>query len=420
MKILKKLRWLYPGIKIKRWIFLGFLGIAIVIIGVARYISDTTSWLRIADTLGILLGIMLIIAGARSMVQSFLGIFLPYLEEDLVDVIYKKRFLEKGPKIVAIGGGHGLSNLLMGLKEHTNNLIAVVTVADSGGSTGRLREEYNVPAPGDIRNCIVALADAPSFMGELFQFRFPKDSELKGHNFGNIFITALTKLTGDFRKAVEASSKVLAIRGKVFPSTLEKISLVAEYNDGSTVEGEAKIPEKDVPITKVYVKPVDPNVKSIQPAPEVIQAIKEAEIIVIGPGSLYTSILPNLVLKEINQAIVNSSALKIYVCNVMTQHGETDNYGASSHLKALIKHTHPKIVDYCVVNNKVPDPKLLVKYEQEKAFPIEPDLLEIKNMGYKVIKGNVIHTTDFVRHDYKKLAKAIMNAFRREEIRKQF
>jgi len=310
--------------------------------------------------------------------------------------------------------------LLMGLKEHTNNLIAVVTVADSGGSTGRLREEYNVPAPGDIRNCIVALADAPSFMGELFQFRFPKDSELKGHNFGNIFITALTKLTGDFRKAVEASSKVLAIRGKVFPSTLEKISLVAEYNDGSTVEGEAKIPEKDVPITKVYVKPVDPNVKSIQPAPEVIQAIKEAEIIVIGPGSLYTSILPNLVLKEINQAIVNSSALKIYVCNVMTQHGETDNYGASSHLKALIKHTHPKIVDYCVVNNKVPDPKLLVKYEQEKAFPIEPDLLEIKNMGYKVIKGNVIHTTDFVRHDYKKLAKAIMNAFRREEIRKQF
>jgi len=420
VKIFKKLRWLYPGIKIKRWISLGFLGIAIVIIGVARFISDTTLWLRVADSLGIFLGIMVVIAGVRSMVQSFLGIFLPYLEEDLVDVLYKKRYLGKGPKIVAIGGGHGLANLLMGLKEHTNNLIAVVTVADSGGSTGRLREEYNVPAPGDIRNCIVALADAPSVMGELFQFRFEKDSELKGHNFGNIFITALTKLTGDFRKAVEASSKVLAIRGKVFPSTLEEISLVAEYQDGSIVEGEAKIPEKEAPITKVYVKPVGSGIGNIQPAPEVIEAIKEAEIIVIGPGSLYTSILPNLVIKEISQAIVNSSALKIYVCNVMTQHGETDNYGASSHLKALIKHTHPKIVDYCVVNNKVPDAKLLVKYEQEKAFPIEPDYLEIKKMGYKVIKGNVLHITDLVRHDYKKLAKVIMNAFRREEIRKQF
>jgi len=420
VKIFKKLRWLYPGIKIKRWISLGFLGIVIVIIGVARFISDTTLWLRVADSLGIFLGIMVVIAGVRSMVQSFLGIFLPYLEEDLVDVLYKKRYLGKGPKIVAIGGGHGLANLLMGLKEHTNNLIAVVTVADSGGSTGRLREEYNVPAPGDIRNCIVALADAPSVMGELFQFRFEKDSELKGHNFGNIFITALTKLTGDFRKAVEASSKVLAIRGKVFPSTLEEISLVAEYQDGSIVEGEAKIPEKEAPITKVYVKPVGSGIGNIQPAPEVIEAIKEAEIIVIGPGSLYTSILPNLVIKEISQAIVNSSALKIYVCNVMTQHGETDNYGASSHLKALIKHTHPKIVDYCVVNNKVPDAKLLVKYEQEKAFPIEPDYLEIKKMGYKVIKGNVLHITDLVRHDYKKLAKVIMNAFRREEIRKQF
>lgn len=421
MKVFKRLRWLYPGIRIKRWISLGFLGIAIVIFGVVRFISDTVLWLKVADSLFILLGIMVVIAGVRSMVQSFLGIFLPYLEEDLLDVIYKKRYLEKGPKIVAIGGGHGLATLLMGLKEYTNNLIAVVTVADSGGSTGRLREEYDVPAPGDIRNCIVSLADAPSFMGDLFQFRFEKDSELKGHNFGNIFITALTKLTGDFRKAVEASSKVLAIRGKVFPSTVDKISLVAEYEDGGVVEGEAKIPERETPIKRVYVKPVDSlGFRKIQPAPEVIKAIREAQIIVIGPGSLYTSILPNLVIKEISEAIASSSALKIYVCNVMTQHGETDHYGASSHLKALIQHTHPRMVDYCVINDQVPDREVLIKYEQEKAFPTKPDYLEIKRMGYKVIKGNVIHTTDFVRHDPKKLARAIINAFRREEIRKEF
>ena len=420
MKVLKKLRWLYPGIRVKRWILLSVLGVAVVILGAGRFISEELLLFKVMDGLLILLGIIIIIAGVRSMLQSFLSIFLPYFGEDLVDIVYKKRYLERGPRIVAIGGGHGLSTLLMGLKEYTTNLKAIVTVADSGGSTGRLREEFDVLAPGDIRNCIVALANAPSLMGELFQFRFDKDSELKGHNFGNLFITAMTQLTGDFKKAVEESSKVLAICGKVLPSTLNKVDLVAEYKDGTKVVGEAKIPEKEVPIERVYLTPTATDRSGkIQPTPEVVEAIKNAQLIVIGPGSLFTSILPNLVIKEIADAIVKSSALKVYVCNVMTQHGETDNYRASDHLKTLIEHTDPKIVDYCVVNSKIPDESLLAKYKQEKAFTTTVDSLKIREMGYKIIEGNIIHTTDFVRHDPDKLARVIINAFRRETIRKE-
>ena len=421
MKWYKKFKWFYPGIRIKRWISLSALGVIVVIFGAARFIIDKLLFIRVLDALILFAGILIIISGVRSMIQYLLGIFLPHFEEDLVDIVYKKRYLERGPKIVALGGGHGLSNLLMGLKEYTTNLIAVVTVADSGGSTGRLREDFDVPAPGDIRNCIVALADAPSFMGELFQFRFKQDSELNGHNFGNIFITAMTQLTGDFKRAVEESSKVLAIRGKVLPSTLNKVSLVAEYEDGTVIEGEAKIPKKKAIIKKVYLKTNhSEGDKKILPTPEVIEEIKNAEIIVIGPGSLYTSILPNLVIKEISDAIAKSTAIKIFVCNVMTQHGETDNYSVASHLKALIEHTNPKIVEYCVINTKIPEEIMLNKYKKEKAYPIQGQALEIKRMGYKIIQGNVIHSTDCVRHDPKKLAKSILNTFRREQLRKEF
>lgn len=275
--------------------------------------------------------------------------------------------------------------------------------------------------PGDIRNCLVSLADSSSLMGDLFQFRFREESELKGHNFGNLFITAMTQLTGDFKKAVEESSKVLAIRGKVLPSTLNKVSLVAEYKDGFRVEGEAEIPKRNEPIEKVYLKSLDAeSPQKVYPTPEAIDAIRDAQMIVIGPGSLYTSILPNLVINEITDAIVKSSALKVYVCNVMTQAGETDNFTASCHLKSLIQHTHPDITDCCIVNTRKPPKSLLSRYKQEQSFPTTPDTIAIRKLGYRVVGGSLIDAKDFVRHDSHRLAKVIIDTFRRYVIHKEF
>src|SRR6185436_7722326 len=251
------IKWLYPGMKIKRWFFTSLFGVVIVAAGAIAFDSRFS----LVSALGVVIvicGVLLVFLGTGKMIISLLTLFLPKGERELVNILYQRRYLERGPKIVTIGGGHGLSNLIFGLKEYTANITAIVTVADSGGSSGRLREEFNIVAPGDIRNCLVALADAPALMGELFQFRFSKDSQLQGHNFGNLFLTAMFQLTGgDFNKAVEESSKVLAIRGKVVPSTVTNVHLVAEYMDGSITHGEAKIPRPGVPIKRVFLNPDD-------------------------------------------------------------------------------------------------------------------------------------------------------------------
>lgn len=419
IKILKKLRWLYPGIRVKRWISLSCAGLAILIIGAVRFVRDIFPLVKALDILFILLGAGLIFSGIRSLVKSFLLLLLPSTSEELVDLVYRKRHLEKGPRIVTIGGGHGLSALLMGLKKYTTNLIAVVTVADSGGSSGKLREEFDIIPPGDIRNCLVALADAPALVGNLFQYRFKKDSALKGHNFGNLFITAMNEVTGDFKKAIEESSRVLAVRGKVLPSTLNKVSLVAEFKDGTMAEGEAVIPEKRKPIRKVHLKSLDPGSgQKIRPVLEVIEAVRNAQIIVIGPGSLYTSILPNLVIEEIAQAVRESQALKVYVCNVMTQPGETDGFTAFDHVRVLAEHSRSKIFDYCLINTKIPNEELLAKYRKENALPVIPDAARIKSAGYKVVESDLLHATDFVRHDSDKLARVIIGLFKRETFHK--
>src|SRR3989338_3093580 len=333
------LKWLYPGIKIKRWLFTTLIGVVIVGVGAVL----TSEPYRFVSTLGvvwIICGVILIVMGIGKMIISLLTIFLPKGERDLVNILYQRRYLERGPKIVAIGGGHGLSYLLLGLKEYTSNITAVVTVADSGGSSGRLREEFNIVAPGDIRNCLVALADAPKLMGELFQFRFSKESQLQGHNFGNLFLTAMVQLTGgDFEKAVKESSKILAIRGKVVPSTVSNVHLVAEYIDGTITEGEAKIPRKNIKIKRLSLTPED-----ALPTSDALEAIKEADIIVLGPGSLYTSVIPNLIIQGMSEAIAQSSAYKIYVCNVMTQQGETDGFTASDHVKIIIEHANKDVI----------------------------------------------------------------------------
>ena len=402
--IIKRLKWFYPGMKVKRWILLCTVGIAALVVGTAEYFSKKNFFLMFSGIIVAFAGLIILIVGVRNMINTFISIFLPQREKDLVDIVYHKRQLERGPKIAVIGGGTGLSTLLQGVKEFTSNITAIVTVADDGGSSGRLRSQFNVLPPGDIRNCLVALADAEPLMRDLFQYRFEGDSEFSGHNFGNLFILAMSKVTkGDFEKAVKESSKILAIRGRVVPSTLRKVSLVAEYEDGSKTVGEAKISHGKSPIKKVGLEPADSF-----PTQEAIEAINQAEVIIFGPGSLYTSVIPNLLIGEIKETVSKSKAIKIYICNVMTQPGETDNYSASEHLKAIIQHTHPKIIDYCIVNTAQPPKELLFRYKEENAFPVVVDIAAIKDMGIRLIQDNLISTCNHVRHDPGKLARAIM------------
>ena len=399
-----RLKWLYPGMKVKRWVFLFAAGIILALVSGIRFFFDIDYYLKTLDAVFFVLAVFVLVISMYRMVGSIVAIFMPQDTKGLVDIVYKKRYLEKGPKVVAIGGGTGLSVLLEGLKEETSNITAIVTVADDGGSSGKIRRQFDMLPPGDIRNCLVALADAPALMRELFQFRFGKDANLEEHNFGNLFITVMTKLTGDFEKAIKESSRVLAIRGQVIPSTLENVALVAEHKDGTTTEGEAQIPERHTPIKRVYLKPGDP-----QATPDAIKAIYDSDIIVLGPGSLYTSIIPNLLVKEITDAVVESQAPKIYVCNVMTQFGETDGFSAFDHVKNLLEHSNPKIINYCVVNvSKIAD-DLLFKYRQENAYQVRTDSDRIRKLGYRVIEDMIVsESTDFIRHDPKVLSRIIM------------
>jgi len=397
-------KWLYPGMGIKRWIILGSFGVLLVIIG-SGYLRTEEYWIgQILDAIVVLSGIIILILGIKYLMRSYIAAFMPSSRgSDFVDIFIQRRHLARGPKIVTIGGGTGLSVLLSGLKEYTSNITAIVTVADDGGSSGRLRREFDILPPGDIRNCLVALADAPALMRDLFQFRFDTNSELSGHSFGNLFITVMTRLTGDFEKAIRETSKVLALRGQVIPSTLNNVTLVAEHKDGSVTEGEDKIPKAHLPIKKVYLRPLEPVA-----TPEAIKAIGEAQIIVLGPGSLYTSILPNLLIKEITDKIISSSAIKVYVCNIMTQPGETDNLKASEHIRTLIKHSHPRIFNYCIVNTAQASESLLKRYDQEKSHPVINDADNIQKMGYRVIGDDVLLSGDVIRHDPAKLARIIL------------
>lgn len=396
-------KWLYPGMKVKRWVLTTLIGVIVVGVGAVLTAAQYT-FVSSLGIVWIVCGIILMVIGMGKMIVSLLTLFLPAGERELVTILYKKRFLERGPKIVTIGGGHGLSHLIFGLKEYTSNITAIVTVADSGGSTGRLREEFNIIAPGDIRNCLVALADAPALMGELFQYRFSKDSELKGHNFGNLFLTAMYHLTdGDFERAVKETSKVLAIRGQVVPSTIANVHLVAEYADGTRTKGEAHVPNPNSRIKKVFLTP-----DNAVPTQDALEAIAEADVIIFGPGSLYTSIIPNLIINGMSEAIAKAEAFKIYVCNVMTQHGETDGYKASEHVQAIIDHANRDVLDACLINNGQVTEEALKRYKQQDSFPVEPDVDRIREMGYRVVATDLLSVEDYVRHDAHKLNKALI------------
>lgn len=397
------LKWFYPGMRVKRWLSLAIVGVFLFGIGSALLPVEGGILLRLFSLVTLLAGLLSLVFGIGLMGRSLLEVVSPGHTQDLVDLVFQRRHLERGPKIVVIGGGTGLSTLLHGLKHYTTNITAIVTVADDGGSSGRLRQEFDMLPPGDIRNCLVALADTEPLMQRLFQYRFAEDSALKGHNFGNLFITAMTKITGDFEQAVQASSKVLAIRGHVVPSTNMKVRLVAEHQDGSVTQGETKISKSPVPIRRVYLEPA-----TCQPTGEALIAIREANAIVFGPGSLYTSIIPNLLVEKIVDAIVQSKALKIYVCNVMTQSRETHGFRASDHVRALITHTNPGIVHLCIVNTEPVPQELLERYRQEDAFPVEPDIEGIRTLGYQVVSDNIISAENYVRHDSDKVAKLII------------
>lgn len=389
---------------VKRWIMLAVFGVIMISMGFVMVILEQSPWNKAFAGITIIVGILALITGIKRVIKSFVMVFLPKGDGGLVDRIYKKRVLDKGPRIVVIGGGTGLSMLLGGLKQYTSNITAIVTVADDGGSSGRLRQEFDVLPPGDIRNCLVALAEAEPLMGKLFQFRFSEGGDLAGHSFGNLFITAMTKVTGSFDTAIKESSKILAIRGRVLPSTLENTTLVAEHSDGSLTEGESQIPRAGKPVKRVFLRPVN-----ARPTEEAIVEIARADVIVLGPGSLYTSIMPNLLVGKIYQEIIASKAVKIYVCNVMTQKGETDDYKASDHLKAILAHSAPGIVDYCVINTaKIPEDTLR-KYEAEDAHPVIPDPDNIRKLKARPVEAHIASVKGYVRHDSTKLAKIIVD-----------
>ncbi len=398
-------KWLHPGIGIKRWIALSAFGVILAVLSSSRLRIEEYWVIQVLDAVVLVSGIILLILGIKHLMRSFIGAFVPSPRgNELVDILYQKKHLSRGPKIVAVGGGTGLSVLLSGLKEYTSNITAIVTVADDGGSSGRLRQQFDILPPGDIRNCLVALADAPTLMRDLFQFRFDTaSSELSGHSFGNLFITVMTRLTGDFEKAIKETSKVLALRGQVIPSTLNNVTLVAQHKDGSTTEGENKIPKARIPISRVSLRPA-----RSQATPEAMKAIEEAQIIILGPGSLYTSIIPNLLIKGITDSIAASPAVKVYVCNVMTQPGETDGYKVSDHIKTLTSHSHPRVIDYCVANSGEIPAGILERYRQQNSYPVVNDRENIESMGYRLIEDDFVVSDDVVRHDPLKLAKIIL------------
>lgn len=314
-------------------------------------------------------------------------------------------------KVVSIGGGTGLSSLLRGLKKlvpnYINELSAIVTVADNGGSSGRLREEMGIPAPGDIRNCIVALAEDEDILTKVFQYRFQEGEGLKGHSFGNLFLTVLAKITGNFLEAVETTSDILKIKGKIIPSTAQQVDLVAKFTDGKIIRGETQITEYGkkliAKIEKIWMEPE--NVKAPE---EAVEAILNADIITLGPGSLYTSVIPNLLVKDIKDALIKSKARKVYISNVMTQYGETDDYAVSDHIKAIEDTVGKHFIDSVIVNTQLPPDDVLKRYMEEHAEPVVVDAANISRMGIKVYSDNLLDEGSYARHNPDKLNNIIL------------
>ena len=306
------------------------------------------------------------------------------------------------PRIVSIGGGTGLSALLRGLKKRWADLSVIVTVTDDGGSSGRLREELGVLPPGDIRNCMIALSEDEHLMSRLFRFRFNSDGGLHNHSFGNLFLTAMAEVTGDFVEAVRLTSEVLAIKGVIYPSTNSNVSLRAELEDGSWLEGETRITASRRRIRRIQLDPPDAH-----PLPAALDALVAADVITIGPGSLYTSLIPNMLVKEVINAVRASHATKIYIQNIMTQPGETDGYSAADHVQALTDHCGGVLFPNVLLNSDVPSATILKKYDAEKASLVRADLERLRALGLKTLERDLLAEDGVIRHDPDRLAQAV-------------
>lgn len=419
-------RWLIPGLNIKRWLTLFSLGVGLLIIGISLMFNY--QWLSVIEDIVlsysytltgfynynvlIMVGLVLIIGGVICMligtskvIKTVLRAVLPDPSSKVSDIIFQNIRLDKGPKIVVIGGGTGLSNLLRGLKAHTSNLSAIVTVADDGGSSGRLRKDFQMIAPGDLRNCLVALAEQEGVMENLFRYRFEGNNELSGHSFGNLFITALAQVyDGDIEEALEAASKLLRVRGRVIPSSTELIKLSAEMMDGSIVDGESKIPHSGKPIRRVFSTPTNPK-----PEGAALQAIDEADVIILGPGSLYTSIIPNLLTDKIADHVRASKANKIYIANVMTQPGETSGYSLADHVQAIIDHSGVGIIDTVLANDGPLPIQMVEQYSAVGSEPVVIDSKRLKEMGIRTVRATLISADKPAIHDPDRLGKVLMD-----------
>jgi uncharacterized cofD-like protein len=417
-------KWLSPGLFIKRWLLLSASGFLMAVIGAAiwskltpiyRLLSWVSQFLEFLTTVlpsyisgpvVLIAGIFLIFWGQSRTVDSITDVLGVDKDKQLVDMLLDRRRLNRGTKIVVVGGGTGLSTLLRGLKEYSSNITAIVTVADDGGSSGRLRREIGVLPPGDIRNCLAALADEEELLTELFQYRFEAGTGLVGHSFGNLFLTVMSEITGDLEQAVMASSKVLAISGKVLPATLSDVSLWAEMEDGRLIEGESNIPLAGGKIKNIGCMPANP------PAlPAAVKAIREAEYIIIGPGSLYTSIIPNLLVPEIRDAIAKADVPRIYVCNIMTQPGETEGYSVADHIREIDRISKQKLFDAVLVHRKPPTALSLRKYALENSHPVYLDRQEIAKLNRRIVMANVMEEDEVkgrVRHSSSQLARVLL------------
>jgi len=410
---LRHAQWLAPGIGFKRWVALLVAGVLLFAFGVFVGVAAVVSYDVLRDVglgvlcdhffiTGLVVGVLLLLGlvaayfGLRG-VARFARRSVPGIER-----MRSEARLARGAHIVAVGGGTGLAPLLGGLKHHTSNLTAVVTVADDGGSSGLLRRDLGVLPPGDIRHCLVAMADAESLLGQLFRYRFPEGG-LKGHSFGNLFLTALAEVTGDFERAVQESTSVLKVNGRVLPATLENVQLHGQVEGGDEVAGQSSITAHEHLPLRVWLEPRAPEA-----LPQAVEAIMQADLVVLGPGSLFTSVIPNLLIPGIRDALRATHAPVVYVCNVMTQPGETDGFTAADHIEALLRHGAQGIVDAILVNDSQASEAVTEAYKRKGAGPVPVDDERLKGLHVQVVHDDLAGGSDLFRHDPARLASALM------------